>query len=251
MGLSSGVLLRFWLGAACVIFCCECVTGAAAQSNPFAIGGIAILSGENSSYGVQVQRGATLALEEINAAGGVRGSALKIIWEDETAGRAERAVAAYKKLTLIDKAHFIIGPSFQDGLLAIAPLAQKDGTMLISASTPSLNLPNVFSTWIDPDQEADYLAKLMIETYRRVALLASQQSWEEMVGKRFKETFSKLGGEVVADFRPLQGTTDLKAEVLRTRAAKPEAVLISAYTLFPSYAKELKAQSVKAPNFTI
>jgi ABC-type branched-subunit amino acid transport system substrate-binding protein len=113
------------------------------------IGGIATLTGEGAPYGINAQRGALLAIEDINGRAESKLS-LNVIWEDESGGRAERAVAAYRKLTAIDRADVIFGPTYLDGLLAVAPLAKRDGKLLVTGSNPALSLPNVFATWIDP-----------------------------------------------------------------------------------------------------
>jgi branched-chain amino acid transport system substrate-binding protein len=222
-----------------------------ADTTPIKVGAILILTGANAEYGVQAQRGAQLAVDDINQAGGVGGRPLSIIWEDETAGKADRAVAAYRKLVHVDGVKFIVGPSFQDGLLAIAPLAKTDGIALVTPSTPSLGLPQVFATWIDPSIEADHIAQHIRKTCKTVSVLAAQQSWELMVAEAFKSKFLELGGEVVSYAAPLTTTTDLRTEVLHVRRAKPDAVFISSYTLLPNYIIELRKQRVAVPLFTI
>jgi branched-chain amino acid transport system substrate-binding protein len=222
-----------------------------AESTPIKLGGILILTGQSAEYGVQAQRGAQLALDEINGAGGVIGRQLTVIWEDETSGKAERAVAAYRKLVHVDGVKFILGPSFQDGLLAIAPLAKTDGVAIITPSTPSLGLPQVFATWIDPEIEAAFIATYIRKSFKRVSVLAAQQSWEIMVAESFKKNFVELGGEIVSYAAPLNTNTDVRTEVLQVRRAKPEAVFISSYTLLANYIVGLRKQGVTVPLFTI
>ncbi len=215
------------------------------------VGAILILTGANSEYGVQARRGAQVAIDEINNLGGVNQKQFEFIWEDETSGKAERTVAAYKKLTVVDKVDYIFGPSFQDGLLAIAPMARKDNILLLTPSTPSLSLPNVFSTWIDPHIEADIVAEHMLKKFKKISVLAAQQSWELMVADAFKKKVIELGGVISSYADPLNTSTDLKPEVLRVRESQPDAVFISSYTLFPYYVKELRRQGVSVPIFTI
>jgi ABC-type branched-subunit amino acid transport system substrate-binding protein len=225
------LLLGFLFHAASVI----------ADTTPIKVGAILILTGANAEYGVQAQRGAQLAVDDINQAGGVGGRPLSIIWEDETAGKAERAVSAYRKLVHVDGVKFILGPSFQDGLLAIAPLAKTDGIALVTPSTPSQGLPQVFGTWIDPSIEADHIAQHIRKTSKTVSVLAAQQSWELMVADAFKSKFRELGGEVVSYAAPQYQTkyqtapdnpsfqaydaVHLLAKAIEAKGEKPSEVL--------------------------
>lgn len=243
------IYLRIIFGFLSLLLCIS--TKGFADATPIKIGSILILSGANSEYGVQAQRGAQIAADEINQAGGITGRPLSFIWEDETAGKAERALAAYQKLVHRDGVTLILGPSFQDGLLAIAPLAKSDGVAIVTPSAPSLGLPNVFATWIDPEIEAELIAKHIRKNFKRVAVLAAQQSWELMVADSFKKHFANLGGEIVYYAAPLNTVTDVRTEVLKLRRTNPEAVLISSYTLLPNYLIELRKQGVEAPLFTV
>jgi ABC-type branched-subunit amino acid transport system substrate-binding protein len=214
------------------------------------IGGIATLTGEGAPYGINAQRGALLAIEDINGRAESKLS-LNVIWEDESGGRAERAVAAYRKLTAIDRADVIFGPTYLDGLLAVAPLAKRDGKLLVTGSNPALSLPNVFATWIDPRQEAEAMARRMFANHRRAAVLGCQQAYDALIGRSFRESFSGLGGEVLFFTQPLPDAIDLKTEVLKAKQAKPDAVFIATYTLFSKYARELKRANLQAPIYAI
>lgn len=226
-------------------------TAAYADSSKTKVGAIAILSGESSQIGMQAQRGAQIAIDEINAQGGVNGRLLHFIWEDETGGKAARAVSAYKKLTTIDRVDYIFGPCFQDGLLALAPMAKRDNFLLVTGATPSLSLPNVFSTWLDPKAESEIIAKHIVQKYKRVSVLAAQQTWELMVADQFKKSFTESGGVVASYSEPLMETKDVKSEVLLVKQSQSDAVFISSYTLFAVYVKELRRIGVTAPIFGI
>ena len=78
------------------------------DSGSITIGGIYPLSGPVAVYGVEAKNGVEMAVEEINAAGGVNGRMLALVAEDDE-GNAEKTVNAYKKLTTKDQAKLIIG----------------------------------------------------------------------------------------------------------------------------------------------
>ena len=219
--------------------------------SPIRIGAISVLSGEGASWGVNHIRGTRLAAEEVNAKGGIAGKQIEIISEDSPGGLARNAVAAYSKLVHGNGVKFILGPVAMDELLAIAPLAKRDGVFL-GGATYMPNAPsNYFSTWIDADIESDLVAAYVRNMYKRVAVLSSQQSWESQIAHRFKETFVKLGGEVVAFEEPSFEATEVRVEVLKAKQKSPEAIFISSYLLLPKYIKELKTLDLKPPLFGI
>lgn len=90
------------------------------------VGVLLCLTGNCADWGSAALKGAELATKELNASGGVLGHELKLHVEDtrESISGAQ-AVSAFQKLTALDKFHFIIGPSWSPGALAIAPLAAK------------------------------------------------------------------------------------------------------------------------------
>ena len=77
-------------------------------AGPVVIGSISPLTGTNAVQGQDMKRGAQLALEQINAAGGVLGSPLKIIWED-TESSPKGGMDAVHKLVEINKVPLIVG----------------------------------------------------------------------------------------------------------------------------------------------
>jgi branched-chain amino acid transport system substrate-binding protein len=215
------------------------------------IGAISVLTGEGASWGVNHQRGALLAVQEFNARGGINGKKIEVEFEDSPNGLARNAVSAYSKLASGDGMKFILGPVMMDELLAIAPMAKRDGVFL-SGSTYMPNAPsNFFTTWIDADIESDLVAAHVFEKYKRVAILASEQSWESQIAHRFKGTFTKLGGEIVSFEEPSFETNDVKTEVLKVKQQQPEAIFITSYLLLPKYIRAMKALGLKTPIFSV
>src|SRR5688572_229959 len=85
------------------------------------IGAIYGLSGNTAQYGTWAKRGSEVAIEEINAHGGVGGRPLAIIYEDSM-GQPTKAVAAYQKLRTINRVGFV-STFLSSVALAIKPLA--------------------------------------------------------------------------------------------------------------------------------
>ena len=130
-------------------------TPVAAPDEPFVIGAMDALTGVAESYGNPLHRAKLLAVEEINAAGGIDGRELKLVVEDSKCA-AQDAITAYNKLTDVDGVRIILGTTCSSSMLGAAPLAEKEGVVLLSASATS---PDIASA-------GDYIFRTAINDLR-------------------------------------------------------------------------------------
>jgi branched-chain amino acid transport system substrate-binding protein len=126
------------------------------DANSITIGGIFPLSGPVAVYGVEARNGIALAIEEINAAGGINGKKLALISEDDE-GNPEKTVNAYKKLTTKDKVTIIIGSLTSGCTEAITSLAQAQKVLLVAPAATKASITDagnyIFrACFIDPFQ---------------------------------------------------------------------------------------------------
>ena len=120
------------------------------------IGTIGPLSGAVAVYGVDCKNGIELAVEEINAAGGINGKMISLISEDDE-GNPEKSVNAYKKIVTKDKAKFIVGSLTSGCTMAISSLAQAQKVLMIAPAATATAITDagdyVFrACFIDPFQ---------------------------------------------------------------------------------------------------
>ena len=101
------------------------------DENTIKIGGIAPLSGAVAVYGVECTNGVNLAVEEINAAGGINGKKIVYIAEDDE-GDPAKSVNAYKKLTTQNGIRMIIGSLTSGCTIALTASAQAQGVIQIA-----------------------------------------------------------------------------------------------------------------------
>ena len=104
------------------------------------IGEFGSMTGAEASFGESTHKGIELALEHINAKGGVLGKQLKLKTYDD-AGNAEQATAVVTKLVTDDKVTAILGEVASNLSIAGGQDAQDSGTQLISPSAPNKSLP--------------------------------------------------------------------------------------------------------------
>ena len=213
------------------------------SGDTYKIGFIGPLTGDNANYGIRCSNAARLAVNEINAAGGVDGKMLELIAEDSE-GTVDKALAAYEKLAYMDEVCAIIGPVFTSPALAVAQRCQEDGIVMISPSAthkdvtaqPATNpdgLNYVFRTVPSDALQSEVAGHYLYEIlgYRKLASLYAMNDYSQGLALGMKETFEALGGQVVAEETCMVGDKDFRTQLTEIRAAGPEAVYIPNYTV--------------------
>ena len=109
---------------------------AIAQSEPIRIGYLPALTGPSSSTGIGINRGTLLAVDEINAAGGIGGRKIELIVRD-TQSDPTKAVNAVAELTGRQKVSVVWGPLNSGEALAATPLIARNG------------VPQLHPCWVD------------------------------------------------------------------------------------------------------
>jgi len=220
-------------------------TGCQKGSDAVPIGMIFPLSGPVAFYGNESRDGAVLALEQINAAGGLLGRQLVAISEDDE-GNAEITVNAFTKLTTRDNVSLIIGSSTSGPTIAVSTLAQRNRVVLISPSATNINATvagdYVFRTcFIDPFQGvvgADF-SFYNLNTRRAAILYDAGADYNTGLAETFRNQFTALGGQVVAYEAYQTGDVDYNAQITRIRAANPDIVYL------PNYYNDVRLQALQ------
>ena len=213
----------------------------------FKVGVLLCLTGECAEWGQNSLNGVRLAVDEINAEGGILGKKVKLVVQDTKEGSTgANSVSAYQALTIDKNVNYIIGPSWTIGGLPIAPIAAKNPNLIITS--PSLGVAdfnetadNIFNTWPHDSISTKALAKYAIDSgWKTAAVFSNQNPWENTQGRVFVEEFKKLGGEIKLLLEPLASQTNIKMEALKIKNANPDVVFFSNYTQMDIAAKELK-----------
>ncbi len=199
-----------------------CMTRKEKTAEPIKIG--SILTGEGAAWGIAAKNGIDMAVEEINADGGINGRPLKVIHEDDQSD-PKKAITAFQKLTDIDKVRIIIGTSWSNTGLAVAPLADENEVLMIS---PSLGVKEfnegsrfLFNTWPHDYRLSEALADhVYAQGHRKVALIGAKQVWVEDQTRAFTQRFTKLGGSIVVLVEPDPADRNPYADALKIAAQK-------------------------------
>ena len=206
-----------------------------AAAEPIKLGEYASLTGKEAGFGQTSHHGIILALEEINAAGGVLGRPLELAYEDNQTKSGESATAV-KKLLSRDKVVALIGEVSSGRSLEAAPIAQAAKIPMVA---PAATNPKVTQTgtyifrvcFIDPFQ-GTVMAKFAKEDLKakKVAILSSvSNAYSLGLAKFFKETFTAAGGEIGTEKNFSEGDKDFRAQLTAVKAAGVDAVFVPGY----------------------
>ena len=207
----------------------------AAPDEPIRIGHYGSLTGKDAAFGVATRKGVLLAVEELNAKGGVLGRRLEYLVEDIQSKQGESATAV-KKLISRDRVVAVIGANASANSLEAAPICQnaRIPMMAISSTNPRVTEIGDYIfriCFIDPFQGA-VLAKFAHDSLhaKRVALLTSTNSpYSVGLSGVLRERFTALGGQVVAEQKFAEGDKDFRAQLTAIRAARPDVIAATGF----------------------
>ncbi len=227
--------LSAWFCAALIAFSgCKKDSGGSAD-NIIRIGEFASLTGKEATFGISSHEGTVLAIEELNAAGGVLGKKLELLTEDDLSKAGEPATVV-NKLIARDRVVAILGEVASSRSLEAAPICQQNQIPMIS---PSSTNPKVTQTgdyifrvcFIDPFQ-GTVMANFATKTLKakKIAVFTDVKSdYSKGLAKYFKEGYVNSGGQIVAELDFNGGDKDFKAQLTAIKSANPDAVFVPGY----------------------
>jgi ABC-type branched-subunit amino acid transport system substrate-binding protein len=197
------------------------------------IGFLTSYTGELGAYGQKWYDAASMAVDEINAAGGVLGQEIKLYTEDSQTN-VEEGVKAARKLINVNNVVAIAGPT-SDVLFAIWPIAKDNKVVVCSEAAGTTKFDKQggdyqFRTVASDSFDGRVAARVLYEDYgiRKLAMLYENDEGRKSIADVTREAFLDLGGEIVEDvaFAPKQST--YSAELKKVADASPEAVWLGA-----------------------
>ncbi len=194
------------------------------------VGAVTPLSGNLSVYGINLQKAMFVALDEVNATGGVKGKAMRIEFADN-GSTAKGSIAAITKLIEVNRVPIIFGPAASGNFLAVCKIAQTHRTVLISAESAANSIARCgeYAFRLNPSDrlQAKALARLTIDRgHGRIALTYVDSAWGRELAQDFKTDFVGAGGSFVDGFPHQPGQANFADAVHRFAAAGARAVVV-------------------------
>jgi branched-chain amino acid transport system substrate-binding protein len=215
------------------------------DENTLRIGAIVELTGDMPAVGASSRNAAQLAVDELNAAGGVTVAGktyqVKLLVEDNAA-KPDQSAAAANKLITQDDVLAIVGPNASLGAIPAAEIAEASQTLLITpwSTNPKTTLDTrtgepkkyVFRACFTDPFQGQVLARFITEKLgaKTAAVLYDVASEApKSQAELFRTTFSELGGNVVAFETYTTGDRDFSAQLTKIKSAGPDVLFLPAY----------------------
>lgn len=207
---------------------------AAADGAVFKIGAIGPTTGDAAIYGTAVMNAAQIAVDEINAAGGINGYPIEFKYEDDQSD-AEKSVNAYNSLKDWGM-QMLMGTVTTTPCVAVADKTAEDGMFQLTPSASSTDVivnDNVFQAcFTDPNQgtaSAQYIAENSLAT--KVAVIYDSSSvYSSGIEATFVEEAANQGIEIVAEEAfTADSKTDFSTQLQKAQSAGAELVFLPIY----------------------
>jgi branched-chain amino acid transport system substrate-binding protein len=230
------------------------VSSNSAVQDTVKIGTIQPISGPVAAYGVQARDAIIMAVDEINAKGGVLGTKLELIVEDDEAN-PEKTKNAFTKLVAPDGVLGVIGALTSKCSLAITKDAQAKKVIIITPTSTNDLVTNagnyIFRACYKDSFQAPMIAKFAannLKTKKAAILYDNTNDYSVIMRDNFKKGFEKLGGKIVSEATYSTMDKDFNSQLIKIKKAKPEIIFLPDY--YPTVslvAKQAKFLNINIP----
>ncbi|MYD52209.1 MAG: ABC transporter substrate-binding protein [Dehalococcoidia bacterium] len=219
-----------------ILLAVACGTDEEGDDSPYQIGVMESLTGAGETYGQVANNAKQMAMDEINAAGGIDGRMLELVVEDSKCS-AQDAINAYNKLTDVDGMKIILGTSCSGAMLGVAPLAEADGVVLFSGLASNPDIANagdyIFRTQISDIEVGIRTGDVLwADGVQALATITEETDYAAGVRRTSVAQFEKNGGRVIAEERYGSDTTDFRSQLTKLIDANPDALHIAPQSEF-------------------
>ena len=223
-----------WTMGSCIIFLSLlfAVGTVVAGPSPIKIGALFICSGKVGGYGKHAEQAIKLAVDEINAGGGILGRPLTATVKD-TRLKKDVMLEIAEKFVNEDKVDFLMGPTSSGLAMALTQFARENKKILIATQAAADALtgaklhPYIFSTLSNAMMHSRSGAYLLAsKPYKRYMCIGPDYSYGHSSWEMFKTKLKELRPdvEIVGELFPKFLADDYSAYIKQIQEAKPEVV---------------------------
>lgn len=210
--------------------------GTASTTGDIPVGFYGSLTGESASFGISAREGTELAVDEVNAAGGVLGGRkLKLVVEDDQS-KSDEASSAVTKVITQDKVVAVLGEVSSSRSLAAAQVCQKFKIPMITPASTNDKVTQVgdyiFRTCYTDSQQGRVLAEFAYNDLKahKVAILKDVgKDYSVGLTQSIEDNYKRLGGEVLPVVSYGSNDQDFRAILTQVREQKPDAIFATGY----------------------
>ncbi|MEI8259305.1 MAG: ABC transporter substrate-binding protein, partial [Deltaproteobacteria bacterium] len=224
LGATAGLLIGAGLG----------IAGCKRRHEGITIGLYASMTGSQAAFGFATRNGAGLAIDEINAAGGLLGQRIRFVVED-TRGDSNEAASAVTRLIDREGAIGVLGEIASSLSLSGGRVAQRRHIPMISPSSTNATVTQVGDyifrvCFIDPFQGAVMATYARQRGFTRVAIFKDQGSaYSTGLAEAFRVGFTRMGGQVVDQQSYRSSDSHFSAQLGSILGQHPDAIFVPGY----------------------
>ena len=199
------------------------------------LGEVGSLTGSEATFGISTRNAIELAINEVNAAGGVKGKKIEVrVYDNQS--KPEEAANAANRLINQDNVLLILGEVASTNSIAMATKAQPAKVPMISNASTNPKVTQIGDyifrvCFIDPFQ-GYVMAKFAHDNLKinKVAVLRDLGSdYSQGLADVFERKFTEMGGKIVAGETYTKGSTDFRSQLTAIKRAAPDAIYIPGY----------------------
>jgi len=217
------------------------------------IGYIGPLTGPSAVLGMDAAEALRIAVEEVNADGGIHGTPLRLVIEDDQY-LTRNTINAYEKLTQIDDAKIVLIASY-GGVLAVGDRAKQDGVIVIDPLDCNADLAdadnNIFCLATETESIGHVLADEAIAGghMRAGIMYSTKDSFMSLVARSFRDRYVEQGGVYLEE--PFSyDETDFRTHLAKMQEFGPTALVLLGHDETGLIMKQSRSLGIRAPFFT-
>lgn len=233
---------------------CGATGGTAAESDVIKIGAVVPVTGDVPALGESAKNGYQLAVDTINASGGILGKQVQIIFEDDE-NQPSKAPTVAQKLINQDKVVGIVGATNSKCSIPMGPICTQNKIPMVSPTSTNTRVTTeggefVYrACFIDPFQGGALasFAKTDLGANNVAVLFNNADDYSKGLAEAFSESFEALGGSIVASESYGAGESDFNAQLTNIKDANPDVlVMTDFYSTVGLIAKQARALGIEA-----
>jgi branched-chain amino acid transport system substrate-binding protein len=220
--------------AAAMLAACK---GGTEQANTIRIGVITALTGSTAAFGQAHKNGYTIALNELNAKGGVLGKPIELVYYDDQS-RADQAVQGVSKLVDQDHVPLILGSYSSENTRAIVPAVTQKQVPLLMPTATADNVLSTGSAWVFRVCEGSgAYARATVDFLKNngdpktVAIVYENTNFGQSNYKAMHDEAQKAGLTIVDEEAYQASSPDYKSLLQRVKSKNPEVIYFASYLL--------------------
>jgi len=228
--------------------------GTAGAADEILIGNVSCLTGTAAQYGISTYEGLEVAMEEINAAGGVLGKKIQILKGDDSAD-PRQAINVVQKFITKDNVLVIIGAELTGTTRVTAPISNGAGMVQFTASATGAGLTDYMPFIFRKALPEAYAIPFVVQAAKKkfnfgsvVIITSYNLDYSVDLTKIYEKALSVEGIKVQDKISYAEGDIDFSAQVSKLKALKPEAVVMTGYYQESAQLMiEMRKQDIQCP----